>query len=210
MSRLILARTMVTATAVLLAGVAALPANASQQPAHEIPWYIARRDRERLYKRVEINASSRRSGAFLTGLWITPEIARALVSFGVDDEKISRDVAEDRLRQLRHDDCHMLLLRTYQAPFGTPDTRRSIRLATKDDKVGVEGTILKPTFKMPYLRDSTRAEPGFIVCFPRVNSRGEPIIRNLESEVSVVVEFTSEKLYLRAKARRFASWIGDL
>jgi hypothetical protein len=180
----------------------------SQKDRPVVSWYLPRKERSKLYDKVEVWGGPLRSQVLCH--WITPAMARALVSFNIDQEKLSSEVAEARYQELRPRDYHLVLITMYGKPIGRPGLRMRVRLATTRDKVGIEGSVLESPFPTPFVNSIGPAEPVYLLAFPRLDARGEKVITDLEEEVRVVIEYPGQAIHLRAKAKRFASALEDL
>ena len=179
----------------------------TQQTPSLVAWYLPGKERSKLYSRLALPNSP--GHKFVVGYWITPTMAQALVSHSIDRENLSRELAESRYQAIRPKQSHLVFVATPDSPleFGT---RINVRLVTKEDKVGIPGSVQNVPFRMPF---GVRAGPnpqGYILAFPRLNTRGERVINSLDEEVVIVIDYSGEKIHLRSKPKRFASGLDDL
>jgi hypothetical protein len=146
---------------------------------------------------------------FVIGYWITPTMAQALVSHSIDRENLSPELAEARYQAIRSKESHLVFVATPDSPLEL-GTRISVRLVTKEDKVGIEGSVQNVPFRMPFVVSGGPNPQGYILAFPRLNTRGERVINGLDDEVVIVIDYSGEKIYLRSKPKRFVSGLDDL
>jgi len=180
---------------------------AAQKTPPIVAWYMARQERTKLYSTVALRNSTGRK--FVIGYWITPTVAHALVSHSIDRENLSRELAESRYQALRPKESHLVFVATPDSAFEF-GTRIAARLATKADKVGIEGSVQDVPFRMPFGVSSGPNPQGYILAFPRLNTRGELVINSLDDEVVIVIDYSGEKIHLRSTPKRFASALEDL
>lgn len=179
----------------------------AQTTAPLVSWYTPRKERSKLYSKVVLRNSP--GHKFVIGFWITPTMAQALVSHSIDRENLSRELAESRYQAIRPKESHLVFVATPDSPMDL-GTRISVRLVTKQDKVGIEGSVQNVPFRMPFGVSGSLNPQGYILAFPRLNTRGERVINGLDDDVVIVIDYSGEKIYLRSKPKRFASGLDDL
>ena len=200
-------RHILTVLSVMLLAFPAIPRVSAQETPPLVSWYMPGKERSKLYSRVGLRNSPGQK--FVIGYWITPTMAQALVSYSIDRENISRESAESRYQAIRPKESYLVFLATPDSSleFGT---RITVRLATKEDKVGIEGSVQKVPFRMPFVPSGGPNQQGYILAFPRLNARGERVINGLDDEVRIVIDYSGDRIHLRSKPKRFAGLLEDL
>lgn len=195
----------------------ALVSLAQQNPNPPLAWYVDGKVRGKVVSKSMFVGHWPQTPVFGHAIWITPAVARALVSASMDREKFGADVAEARLAQLLPKDCHLIWMRIDITPEGgglaglSKKGARSVRLLMKGEKMGLDGAIRDAPFRIiPPTQGDVISQFDFVACFPRTGPEGKPTIGSVSDDARILVELFGLRVPVRVKLKEFAATINDL
>lgn len=185
-------RILVVAVVAVIAGSSAVPASPPAQAAWQL--YMPEKERKPVWKRAYRRGTMKMNfaaGTFVDVVWVTKDVARAVVSEQVDQERLSPAEAERQFAGLRDRDHYAVIVRFSALPGGPEFKERSLFLqrASQTDVFTrgrlVEGASPGTPFRVTN-RDST-----LLVVFPKRTESGEPVVRNTAErlEISLLAQY---------------------
>ena len=152
-------------------------------------------------------------------LWVTDEVARALVSDMLDRKQVSESEADWEYFQLRPEK-HYLFVLFIKVDKGTPWgplDKKGFSLYKENDPVNriVEGEAEEAYFS-DKLRDALDPEfdvqngKHYFAHIPRRNPQGEPILKDLNDEPQAMFSLQDKEIYLKFVLKELVTSVKDL
>lgn len=176
--------------------------------------YMPEKERKAAIKRAYRRSVVKKNfamGIFLDTVWVTRDVARAVVSRMVDEERLSADEADSRFAALRPPDRYLVHIRTSALEGGLEFRSNSLFLQRAGNRDlftrGVESEDL--VFDTD-IRVSDK-DVSRVIAFPKLTDTGEAIIGGLGDtvELSLLTQYDKPGL-VKYELRQIASSVADL
>ena len=194
----------------------------SSASAQEWKRYIPEAQRKEIYKKATANTGM--GAKFISKvnarvLWVTDEVARALVSDMLDRKLVSLKEADWEFCDLRPDNQFLfyLFIRVDKKnPWGPLD-QQAFSLYKENDPANrlSSGEVREASFKEG-LREALDVEfdvkkgKQYVALVPRKNSSGKPVINDLGEEPSAMFSLQGKEVFLKFKIKELVSQLKDL
>jgi hypothetical protein len=193
--------------------------------AQEWSKYVPEKQRKAIYKK---SIKTGGVGLTLTGqavgvVWVTDQIARAMVSYAVDRERLTVEEAETRYRKLRPENGYLILVNAIRlggSPLGVvaaskldnPLAPNETFLQREDDRKKFSRGEVADHQADVYLAGfgGPNFTSAYMVVFPRNDRAGEPIIKGLEDKIEVQFTLSNKKVVLDYKIKDLVARLEDL
>jgi hypothetical protein len=206
----------------MLTGLALLSGFALSARAQEWKRYIPEGQRKEVYKKATVNTGL--SAKFLSKvnarvLWVTDEVARAIVSDMLDKKYVSLKEADWEYFDLRPDNQYLFYLFINvdkKTPWGPLD-QKAFSLYKENDPANrlSGGEVNEASFKQGLrealdLAFNVKKDKQYVALVPRKNSSGKPVITDLNEELSAMFSLQGKEVFLKFKIKELVSQLKDL
>jgi hypothetical protein len=190
--------------------------------AQEWKRYIAENDRKAIYQKA--TAKTGLTAKFISKktaqvLWVTDEVARAIVSDMLDKKLLSVKDADSEyfdLRPFSHYLFYLFIKVDKKTPWGPLD-QKAFSLYKENDQTNrlSSGEVKDASFKEG-IREALDVEfevkkgKQYIVMVPRKNSSGQPVINDLNDETSAMFSLQGKEVFLKFKISELVAQLKDL
>lgn len=184
--------------------------------------YLAEKDRKAVYQKA--TAKTGIAAKFISKmnarvLWVTDEVARAIVSDMLDKKYIGVADADSQYFDLRPFNQFLFYLFVKvdkKNPWGPLD-QQAFSLYKENDQSNrlSSGEVKEAAFKEG-IREALDGEfevkkgKQYIVLVPRKNSSGQPVINELSDETSAMFSLQGKEVFLKFKISELVSQLKDL
>jgi hypothetical protein len=207
---------------VVFAGLVLLTGFAAPTEAQEWKRYIAEAQRKEVYKKATANTGLKSkfiSKVNARVLWVTDEVARAIVSDMLDKKAVGLKEADWEYFDLRPDNHFLFYLFINvdkKTPWGPLD-QKAFSLYKENDPANrlSSGEVNEAAFK-PGIREAldlafdVKKDKQYVALVPRKNSGGKPVIADLNDEPSAMFSLQGKELFLKFKIKELVSQLKDL
>jgi hypothetical protein len=206
----------------IFASLALLMGFAASASAEEWKRYIPEAQRKEVYKKATVNTGM--SAKFISKvnarvLWVTDEVARAIVSDMLDKKYVSLKEADWEYFDLRPDNhflFYLFIKVDKKTPWGPLD-QKAFSLYKESDSANrlSSGEVNEVTFKEG-LREALDLEfdvkkgKQYAALVPRKNSSGKPVITDLSEEPSAMFSLQGKEVFLKYKIKELVAQLKDL
>lgn len=193
--------------------------------AQQWPGYIPEKSRKDILKkafRMSGIGAGLKTGSDAIIMWMTNNVAHAVVSNMIDKERLSNSEADERLSSIRKPDSYVLMCLTRTMTrggiFGGPATvkqavepldKSAIFIQRKDDiKIFTKAVVIDNDYDfwlaIPAITNS------YILVFPRTSRENVAIADSLEDRLQVQLNLLSKKVLLDYKIKDLVTRLEDL
>jgi hypothetical protein len=206
----------------LIACLVLLIGLASSASAQEWKRYIPEAQRKEVYKKATVNTGM--SAKFISKvnarvLWVTDEVARAIVSDMLDKKYVGLKEADWEYFDLRPDNqflFYLFIKVDKKTPWGPLD-QKAFSLYKESDSANrlSSGEVNEASFKQG-LREALDLEfdikkgKQYVALVPRKNSSGKPVITDLNEEPSAMFSLQGKEVFLKFKIKELVSQLKEL
>jgi hypothetical protein len=194
----------------------------SVTPAQDWKRYIPEKDRQVIFQKA--TAKTGLTAKFISKknaqvLWVTDEVARAIVSDMLDKKYISAKDADSEYFDIRPFNQYLFYLFVKvdkQSPWGPLDQQAFSLYKENDAKNRLSSGEVKGASFKDGIREALDAEfevkkgRQYIVLVPRKNSSGQPVINDLNEEISAMFSLQGKEVFLKFKISELVSQVKDL
>ena len=170
------------------------------------------------HEREKIKAKAERSGSTggifrgyaIKPVWVTDQVARALISREVDEERLSNEEADRRLASLRSEKEYIFFVPviTVGRSVDEPVTGKGLFLQRAENrKVFSRGMSSEGKYSRRYLNADQYA---YIIHFPKVDENGQPLIKSIDDIIEISVLTTAGTAVAKFKIKDFVSRLEEL
>jgi hypothetical protein len=195
---------------------------AASAQAQEWKRYIAEKDRKAIYQKA--TAKTGLSAKFISKknaqvLWVTDEVARAVVSDMLDKKYIGVKDADNEyfdLRPFSHYLFYLFIKVDKKTAWGPLDQRAFSLYKENDQQNRLSSGEVKEASFQEGVREALDAEfevkkgKQYIVLVPRKNSGGQPVINDLNDETSAMFSLQGKEIFLKFKISEMVAQLKDL
>jgi hypothetical protein len=202
--------------------VVLLLASAAGTRAQDWKRYIAEKDRGAIFQKA--TAKTGLTAKFISKknaqvLWVTDEVARAIVSDMLDKKHIRPNEADEQyfdLRPFNHYLFYLFIKVDKKSPWGPLDQQAFSLYKENDQRNRLSSGEVREANFNEGIREALDAEfevkkgKQYVVLVPRKNSSGEPILNDLNDETSAMFSLQGKELFLKFKISELVAQLKDL
>jgi hypothetical protein len=184
--------------------------------------YIAEKDRQAIFQKA--TAKTGLTARFISKknaqvLWVTDEVARAIVSDMLDQKHIRPNEADEQyfdLRPFNHYLFYLFIKVDKKSPWGPLDQQAFSLYKENDQRNRLSSGEVREANFTEGIREALDAEfevkkgKQYVVLVPRKNSSGEPILNDLNDETSAMFSLQGKELFLKFKISELVAQLKDL
>lgn len=209
------------ATALVVAFACAV--GGAQKPDTVVPWYKPSSERAKVFNKARFYTDVTHPVEHQPGdtatwapfptrifcVWVSFDVARALVAYGIQKEHITSDVAEARVTMLRRPDYYLVLIDIIGEPIGPSGApiNASLIVDKADPVIGHPANI---PFTVPFLKNAGPKTQPIAVAFPKRRENGQLIIQSLSDDVVVMLECPGQTVRIRITPSSFVKDLESL
>jgi hypothetical protein len=176
--------------------------------------YVLEKGRKGILKKArrrEVTADGLIGGTIIDTIWITRDVARALVSQKIDDERISTEEADRYFALLRPGNCYHVHVR-YSTLAGGPELNGSgIFLQRADNRDVFSRGKLADALVFDSGMKVTVQDVNHVLAFPKESESGESIVRGLDDKIQVSLKTQYKNASITEySVRDLVTGLGDL
>lgn len=205
-----------------IAGFLLLVFFATPTSAQEWKRYIPEAQRKEVYKKASLNTGL--TAKFMSKvnarvLWVTDEVARAMVSDMLDKKLVSAKDADSEyfdIRPFNHFLFYLFIKVDKKTPWGPLD-QQAFSLYKENDQSNrlSSGEVIEASFKRG-IREALDVEfevkkgRQYVALVPRKNSSGQAVIADLNDAPSAMFSLQGKEVFLKFKINELVSQLKDL
>lgn len=177
-------------------------------------WYMPQSERKAAIKRTYRRSVVKKNfaeGIGLDTIWVTRDVARAVVSRMVDEERLTVEDADARFAALRPSDRYLVHVRVSAHEGGLEFRAKSLFL----QRLGNVGHFTRGEVVDDLVFDSgitvSTNDVSHVLAFPRVTDNGSPLIVRLDESVELSLQTQYSKPgVVRYDLRQIVSTVSEL
>jgi hypothetical protein len=206
----------------IVAGFVLLMVFTTTASAQDWKRYIPEAQRREVFKKATLNTGL--TAKFISKvnarvLWVTDEVARAIVSDMLDKKYIRAQDADSEyfdIRPFNHFLFYLFIKVDKKTPWGPLDQQAFSLYKENDQKNRLSsGEVKEASFKEG-LREALDLEfdvkkgKQYVALVPRKNSSGQPVIADLNDEPSAMFSLQGKEVFLKFKINELVAQLKDL
>ncbi|MBI3653304.1 MAG: hypothetical protein HY231_19925 [Acidobacteria bacterium] len=206
----------------IIAAVALVVLLASNAAAQQWKRYIPEAQRKEVYKKATVNTGL--SAKFISKvnarvLWVTDEVARAIVSDMLDKKYVSATDADSEYFDLRPFSHFLfyLFIKVDKKTLWGPLDQQAFSLYKASDPTNrlSSGEVREAAFKTGVkealdLEFEVKKGRQYVALVPRKNASGKPVINDLNEEPNAMFSLQGKEVFLKFKINELVTQVKDL